>query len=75
MCLHSFTVCDGTTSASEPCDELCGGAGCDKCGGLSCLSGALSKAKEAVKAAKNADTLFTEKDGQAEDGKKYLQYQ
>ena len=71
---HSFIVCDGTTSASAPCDELCGGAGCDKCGGLSCLNGALSKAKEAVKAAKNADALFTEKDGQAEDGKEHLQY-
>lgn len=45
-------VCDGTTSVDQPCDELCGGAGCDKCGGLSCLNGALSKAEEAVKAAK-----------------------
>ena len=34
------------------------------------MSGALSKAKEAVKAAKSADALFTEKDGKAEDGKK-----
>jgi len=60
-------VCDGTTTVDQPCDELCGGAGCDKCGGLSCLNGALSKAKEAVKAANNADALLIEKDGQAED--------
>ena len=66
----NFTVvCDGTTTVDQPCDELCGGAGCDKCGGLSCLNGALSKAKEAVKAANNADALLIEKDGQAEDGK------
>ena len=62
------TVCDGTTTVDEPCDELCGGAGCDKCGGLSCLNGALSKAGEAVKAAGNADTLLEEKNGQAEQG-------
>ena len=42
-------VCDGTTSVDQPCDSLCGGAGCDKCGGLSCLNGALSKANEAGK--------------------------
>ena len=56
--LQFNTVCDGTTTVDQPCDELCGGAGCDKCGGLSCLNGALSKAKEAVKAANNADALL-----------------
>ena len=66
--LQFNSVCDGTTTVDQPCDELCGGAGCDKCGGLSCLNGALSKAKEAVKAANNADALLIEKDGQAEDG-------
>ena len=66
------TVCDGTTTVDQPCDELCGGAGCDKCGGLSCLNGALSKAKEAVKAANNSDALLIEKDGKAEDGKNML---
>ena len=25
-------VCDGETSREEPCDDLCGGAGCGKCG-------------------------------------------
>ena len=61
-------VCDGKTTVDQPCDELCGGAGCDKCGGLSCLNGALSRADEAVKAANNADALLIEKDGKAEDG-------
>jgi coxsackievirus/adenovirus receptor len=60
-------VCDGKTTVDQPCDELCGGAGCDKCGGLSCLNGALSRADEAVKAANNADALLIEKDGKAED--------
>ena len=35
-------VCDGDTSVDNPCDSLCGGAGCGKCGGISCLNGALS---------------------------------
>ena len=59
-------VCDGETSVNEPCDNLCGGAGCGKCGGISCLSGALSKAEEAVKSAESADKLLVEKERKAE---------
>ena len=59
-------VCDGETSINEPCDNLCGGAGCGKCGGISCLSGALSKAEEAVKSAESADKLLVEKERKAE---------
>jgi len=59
-------VCDGTTSAGQPCDELCGGAGCGKCGGLSCLNGALTKAEGAVKSAESADKMLVEKDRKAE---------
>lgn len=59
-------VCDGETTVDEPCDSLCGGAGCGKCGGISCLSGALSKAEEAVKSAESADKLLVEKDRNAE---------
>ena len=62
----SRQVCDGTTSASQACDELCGGAGCGKCGGLSCLNGALSKAEGAVKSAESADKMLVEKDRKAE---------
>ncbi len=61
-----WQVCDGTTSAGQPCDELCGGAGCGKCGGLSCLNGALSKAEGAVKSAESADKMLVEKDRKAE---------
>ena len=59
-------VCDGDTSVEEPCDSLCGGAGCGKCGGISCLSGALSKAEEAVKYAESVDKLLLEKERAAE---------
>ena len=59
-------VCDGETTVDEPCDSLCGGAGCGKCGGISCLSGALSKAEEAVKSAESADKLLVEKERSAE---------
>eukprot|EP00094_Tigriopus_californicus_P009037 TCALIF_08711-PA protein Name:"Similar to LanB1 Laminin subunit beta-1 (Drosophila melanogaster)" AED:0.08 eAED:0.08 QI:0/0.86/0.81/1/0.86/0.87/16/623/1807 len=59
-------ICDGDTGADQPCDTLCGGAGCGKCGGISCLNGALSKAEEAVSSAKAADEVFSEKDREAE---------
>jgi len=59
-------VCDGDTSREQPCDELCGGAGCGKCGGLSCQQGAFTKAQEAKQNAHNAEKIFAEKDLQAE---------
>jgi len=59
-------VCDGETDRDTPCDELCGGAGCGKCGGLSCLQGALQKAQEARQHAKGAEKIFAEKDLEAE---------
>jgi coxsackievirus/adenovirus receptor len=59
-------VCDGETSRDNPCDDLCGGAGCGKCGGLSCQRGALTKAEEALQNAKKAEKVFTERDLEAE---------
>ena len=50
---------------AEPCDELCGGAGCNQCGGISCLKGALSKAEDSVKSATAADEMLVEKDRKA----------
>lgn len=50
---------------AEPCDELCGGAGCNQCGGISCLKGALSKAEDSVKSATAADDMLLEKDRKA----------
>lgn len=59
-------VCDGDTSREKPCDELCGGAGCGRCGGLSCQNGALTKADEAVQSAKQAESILADKDLEAE---------
>ncbi len=59
-------VCDGDTNRDKPCDDLCGGAGCGKCGGLSCQQGALTKAKEALQNAKKAEKVFSERDLEAE---------
>ena len=59
-------VCDGETSREEPCDALCGGAGCGKCGGLSCQQGALTKSEEALQNAKEAERILAEKDLTAE---------
>ena len=50
---------------------LIGGAGCGKCGGISCLDGALSKAGEAVKSAELADKLLREKDAEAQQVLKF----
>lgn len=36
-----YQICD---KAGDPCHNLCGGAGCDRCGGLSCEEGAVGKA-------------------------------
>jgi coxsackievirus/adenovirus receptor len=59
-------VCDGETSRDRPCDNLCGGAGCGKCGGLSCQEGALTRAQEALQNAKAAEKIFAKKDLDAE---------
>jgi len=60
-------VCDGDTSVEEPCDQLCGGAGCNKCGDVSCGEGALTKAQDAVTDAKEAEKILREKNIRAEE--------
>ena len=60
-------VCDGETSREEPCDDLCGGAGCGKCGDVSCGEGALTKSQDALKDAKDAEVLLKRKDLEAEE--------
>lgn len=45
-------VCD---RGGNPCDDVCGGAGCSHCGGLSCDKGALQKSKNALELAKKAE--------------------
>jgi len=51
-------VCDGR---GEPCDSLCGGAGCGKCGGLSCEDGSVTKANNAMDLAKRAEKTLAER--------------
>merc|ERR1719150_2346400 len=60
-------VCDGETSREEPCDDLCGGAGCGKCGDVSCGGGALTKSQDALKDAQDAEDLLKQKDLEAEE--------
>uniref|UniRef100_A0A1B0EZP2 Laminin n=1 Tax=Phlebotomus papatasi TaxID=29031 RepID=A0A1B0EZP2_PHLPP len=54
-------------SRGSPCDDLCGGAGCGFCGGLSCEKGALTKAEKALNYAKDTEKTLREKDEQAEE--------
>jgi len=56
-------VCD---RSGDPCDSHCGGAGCGKCGGISC-EGAVTKADNALKLAQDAYTALKLKDADAED--------
>ena len=60
-------VCDGDTTVEEPCHDLCGGAGCGKCGDVSCNKGALTMAQDAVTDAKEAEKILKEKDTKAEE--------
>ncbi|XP_054721557.1 laminin subunit beta-1-like [Uloborus diversus] len=57
-------VCDGHGTVSK-CDSLCGGAGCDKCGGLSCDLGAVTRADNAYDLAKDAEKVIREKEGKS----------
>ena len=62
-------MCDGETSREEPCDDLCGGAGCGKCGDVSCGEGALTKSQDALKDAQDAEDLLKQKDLEAEEAR------
>lgn len=57
-------VCGAKPHDDDSCDDVCGGAGCGKCGGeLSCTKGALTKTEQAFKVAKNAEeTIKNKKD-------------
>lgn len=57
-------MCD---KRGDPCDSLCGGAGCDHCGGLSCEKGAITKADKALSYVKDVEKSIKTKDGVAED--------
>lgn len=51
----TLQVCDGR---GDPCDSVCGGGGCGKCGGISCDGGALTKADNAIDRANQAKLLL-----------------
>ncbi|XP_075218526.1 laminin subunit beta-1-like [Lycorma delicatula] len=57
-------VCD---ERGDPCDSLCGGAGCGHCGGLGCDDGAVTKAEKALSFAKDAEKHIREKEATAEE--------
>ena len=57
-------MCD---ERGDPCDDLCGGAGCGKCGGLSCDDGAVTKADKALDYAQRAETALKENAAKAGD--------
>ena len=57
-------VCD---RRGDPCDSLCGGAGCGKCGGISCEKGALTRAETALNYAKDTEKIIKEKEQQADE--------
>lgn len=56
-------VCD---RMGDPCDNICGGAGCGSCGGLSCERGALTRTEKALKVAKDTEQEINEKKEQAD---------
>lgn len=51
----------------NPCDELCGGAGCSHCGGISCDNGAFTKSSKVFRFATDAENTIKEKEGKAEE--------
>ena len=57
-------MCDGE---GDPCDALCGGAGCGKCGGLSCEDGAVTKAANALSVAEDAAKILQEREREVDE--------
>lgn len=57
-------VCD---HRGDPCDTLCGGAGCGKCGGLSCNDGLINTVDLALRFAEDAETELKKKEASADE--------
>ena len=57
-------MCDGT---GDPCDSLCGGGGCGKCGALSCDEGAVNKAENALNLAQEARGVLRTRQSETEE--------
>ncbi|XP_076344696.1 laminin subunit beta-1-like isoform X3 [Tachypleus tridentatus] len=59
-------VCDGVGTVNK-CDHVCGGAGCGKCGGISCNNGAITVAKNALDLAEEAQQNIVHKKSAAQN--------
>lgn len=57
-------ICD---KRGNPCDSVCGGAGCSNCGGFSCENGALTRAQKALEYVKDAEKKIKSKEDIADD--------
>lgn len=57
-------ICD---KFGNPCDSLCGGAGCGTCGGVSCENGALKKSENALSVVKNVANTLKEKEAKVDE--------
>lgn len=57
-------ICD---KRGNPCDSVCGGAGCSSCGGFSCENGALTRAENALKYVQEAEKLIKSKEERADE--------
>ncbi|KAH7975672.1 hypothetical protein HPB52_004057 [Rhipicephalus sanguineus] len=51
----------------DRCDALCGGAGCNHCGGLGCEEGALTRANNTLTMAVDANQILGKKEAEARD--------
>lgn len=58
-------VCD---KRGDPCDAICGGAGCSSCGSsISCENGAKQQAESALNIANSTETALRNKEAKAND--------
>lgn len=60
----NYKMCD---KRGDPCDGLCGGAGCDACGGVSCENGAVTRAEKALGYVTDTENNIKKKEQTAED--------
>lgn len=57
-------ICD---KRGDPCDNVCGGAGCSTCGGFSCEKGALTRAEKALEYVKKTEKDIKKKEDDADE--------
>ena len=62
--LFCWQVCDGR---GDPCDSLCGGAGCGTCGELSCNEGLVQISRLTLKFSNDAETTLKRKEASTDN--------